>query len=342
MTSTSRKKSGSAGKARPRAGLIGPLMVDVGGLELTAEDRELLAHPLVGGVILFTRNYRDHQQLSALCADILAIKDQPRLLLAVDHEGGRVQRFRVGFSRIPAMRTLGTRHAEDPQLAQDEAQVHGATIGRELAAFGIDLCFAPVLDRDCGVSGVIGDRAFAADGATVTALARAFRRGLNGVGLSATGKHFPGHGSVSADSHLELPVERRTLSELEQTELAPFQALIDDGIESLMMAHVRYTAVDQLPASVSKTWIMEILRGRMKFDGALFCDDLSMNGAAVVGDYEQRARLALEAGCDMLPVCNNRPAVVELLERLKTVRPDASASARLQQLFRRDELIRPA
>lgn len=314
---------------------LGPLMVDVGGQELTAEDREVLAHPLVGGVILFTRNYRDAQQLHALCDDILSIRKSPRLLLAVDHEGGRVQRFRVGFSRIPAMRTLGKFSEEDPIKACEEAQAHGLTIGRELAAFGIDLCFAPVLDRDYGVSTVIGDRAFDVQPETIIALARAFRAGLNQAGMAATGKHYPGHGSVTADSHHELPVDRRALTEL-QKDMLPFNTLIEDGIESLMMAHVRYTAVDPIPASLSKIWIRDILRKQTQFSGVIFCDDLSMGGAAVVGTLEQRARVALEAGCDMLPVCNDRPGVLELLTALKDIKPKKIVSERLQKLYRRE------
>ena len=316
--------------------LIGPLMVDVGGQELTAEDREVLAHPLVGGMILFTRNYRDPDQLRALCADILAVKKAPRLLLAVDHEGGRVQRFRIGFTRIPAMRTLGALCEENPAKAREEARQHGFTIGREISGYGIDLCFAPVLDRDIGVSGVIGDRAFATDCGTIVELARAFRAGLNAAGLAATGKHFPGHGAVVADSHIELPVDRRSYEDMQDTELAPFKALIGDGIESLMMAHVRYTAVDHTPASLSPLWIQDILRKRMAYDGAVFCDDLSMGGAAVVGTMEQRARLALEAGCDMLPVCNDRPGLLGLLDALKDVKPDPVASARLARLYRKE------
>ena len=331
------KKSPPATRAgrKKSATHLGPLMVDVGGLELTAEDREVLGHRLVGGVILFTRNYRDPEQLQALCSAILALK-QPRLLLAVDHEGGRVQRFRVGFTRVPAMRTLGSLLGEDAPRAQPEARKHGLTSGRELAAFGIDLPFAPVLDLDRGISGVIGDRAFAANSADAVRLARSFCAGLRQAGLAATGKHFPGHGAVAGDSHLELPVDRRPLEEIRQTELAPFAALIGEGVESLMMAHVRYTAVDQTPASVSKIWIGEILRRQMKFKGAVFCDDLSMNGAAVVGNHEQRARLALEAGCDMLPVCNNRAAVLQLLESLKDLKPARTSSERLKKLYRRE------
>ncbi|MGH8461532.1 MAG: beta-N-acetylhexosaminidase [Stenotrophobium sp.] len=314
---------------------LGPLMVDIGGQELTAEDRDVLSHPLVGGMILFTRNYRDAGQLKALCDDIHSLRKTPRLLLAVDHEGGRVQRFRVGFSRIPAMRTLGKLYEESPAQARDEAQSHARSIGRELAAFGIDLCFAPVLDRDFGVSTVIGDRAFDANPEIIVALARAFRAGLNEAGLAATGKHYPGHGAVSADSHHELPVDRRALEEL-QKDMAPFHALISDGIESLMMAHVRYTAIDPTPASLSKIWIGDILRKQAGFSGALFCDDLSMGGAAVVGTMEERARLALDAGCDMLPVCNDRPGVLALLDALKGIKPNKSASDRLQKLYRRE------
>jgi beta-N-acetylhexosaminidase len=315
-------------------GRIGPLMLDVGGLELSAEDRDVLAHPLVGGVILFTRNYRDPDQLRALCADILAIKRSPRLLLAVDHEGGRVQRFRVGFSRIPAMRTLGKRFEESAKAALDEAATHGFTIGSELGSYGIDLCFAPVLDRDIGVSAVIGDRAFATEIDVIVALARAFRAGLNRAGMAATGKHFPGHGAVAADSHLELPVDRRSLPELERTELAPFRPLIEDGIESLMMAHVRYPAVDQVPASLSRRWIAGTLRRKLRYRGAVFCDDLSMNGAAVVGTVTERARLALDSGCDMLPVCNDRAASIQLIQDLREVAPSPSRNRRLSALFR--------
>lgn len=313
---------------------LGPLMVDVGGLELTAEDREILRHPLVGGVVLFTRNYRDHEQLKALCDDLLGMRD-PRLLLAVDHEGGRVQRFRVGFSRVPAMRTLGSRYGEDAAAALEDARAYGLTIGRELSAFGIDLCFAPVLDLDHGVSAIIGDRAFADRSEIVVELAREFRAGLNAAGMAATGKHFPGHGAVRADSHVELPVDRRHESELRGSDLLPFQALIADGIESIMMAHVRYTALDETPASLSRKWIRDILRKELGFGGVVFCDDLSMGGAAVAGTMEERARMALAAGCDMLPVCNDRVAVVALLDALKSLKPTKAVSERLKRLYRR-------
>lgn len=311
---------------------LGPIMADVAGLSLTEEDREVLAHPLVGGVILFARNYSDPEQLRALCTELLAIKT-PRLLIAVDHEGGRVQRFRVGFTRIPAMGTLSRVHDESPRKAFDEARAHGETIGRELAGFGIDLCFAPVLDRDCGVSTVIGDRAFSTDPQVIIALARAFRAGLNSVGLKATGKHFPGHGAVAADSHLELPVDRRSYADITARDLVPFKALVEDGIESLMMAHVRYSAHDEIPASFSRKWIHGLLRRDWQYNGAVFCDDLCMKGAVVIGDIVARAEAALAAGCDMLPVCNERAEVVKLLDALP-VKQRRLSSARLKALYR--------
>lgn len=314
--------------------LIGPLMIDVAGQELNDEDRELLAHPLVGGMILFTRNYRDPAQLRTLCNEVLSIKKAQRLLLAVDHEGGRIQRFRVGFSRVPPMRAMGRLHDESPREAIAQSAEHGFTIGSELANFGIDLSFGPVLDRDIEVSGVIGDRAFSSKTDVIIALARAFRSGLNRAGLAATGKHFPGHGAVAADSHHDLPVDRRSIEEIERTELVPFKALIEDGIESLMMAHVRYTALDQTPASLSRKWIAGYLRRKMGFRNALICDDLSMHGAAVVGDIQERARMALAAGCDMLPVCNDRPTSIKLLDELRDVAPSPARSRRLATLFR--------
>ncbi|HEU0196341.1 MAG TPA: beta-N-acetylhexosaminidase [Nevskiaceae bacterium] len=313
---------------------IGPLMVDIAGTQLAPEDREVLAHPLVGGVILFARNYADHAQVTDLCAQLAALK-QPRLLIAVDHEGGRVQRFRVGFTRVPAMATLDKLYDESPLRATTQARDYGNTIGRELAAVGIDLCFAPVLDCEVGISRIIGDRAFSTDPQRVVVLARAFRAGLGAAGLAATGKHFPGHGGVAADSHQELPVDRRPLEQIAARDLLPFKALIGDGLESVMSAHVRYPAVDdQQPASFSRVWIRGMLRHELGFNGALFCDDLSMGGAKVVGELEYRARLALEVGSDMLPVCNDRAGVVCLLDALPE-KPRRLASARLEHLYRR-------
>ena len=324
------------GESLPRtsqSSVLGPVMIDVAGQELTAEDRELIRHPLVGGVILFTRNYRDPEQLKKLCDDILSVR-KTRPLLAVDHEGGRVQRFRNGFSRLPAMRTLGKLYEESAPKALEESRRLGQLIGSELGHFGFDLPFAPVLDRDYTVSQIIGDRAFASDTPVLVELARAFWQGLNAAGLSATGKHFPGHGAVTADSHTELPVDRRALPQLE-ADMAPFKALMDEGLESIMMAHVRYTAVDMVPASLSTIWIKQRIRRDWKYNGAIFCDDLSMGGAAVAGTLGERAVLALAAGCDMIPVCNDRAGVLQVLEALKDHKPSRLSSARLKRLYRR-------
>ena len=307
-------------------------MADIGGLTLTPQDREALKHPLVGGLLLFARNYSDPQQLKALCAELLKLK-RPRLLLAVDHEGGRVQRFRVGFTRVPAMRTLGRLYEEDRRKALAEARRWGRTIGRELAAYGIDLCFAPVLDRDTARSEVIGDRSFSSDPLTIVALARSFSRGLSSAGLAATGKHFPGHGAVTADSHHELPVDRRSWDEIAATDLVPF-AELGNELPSLMLAHVRYGAVDPAPASLSRHWIRDVLRRRLKYDGALFCDDLSMGGAKEAGGPLERAQQALKAGCDMLLVCNDRPGLLQVLDGLK-VPARVAADRRLRRLYRR-------
>ena len=329
--SSSKKTTASAPLA---TSILGPLMIDVAGQELTAEDRDLIRHPLVGGVILFTRNYRDPDQLKKLCDDILGVR-KTRPLLAVDHEGGRVQRFRNGFSRLPAMRTLGKLHEESPGKAMEESRRLGTLIGSELGWFGFDLPFAPVLDRDYTVSQIIGDRAFAHDVDVLTTLSREFWRGLNAAGLSATGTHFPGHGAVTADSHHELPVDRRSLPQIE-ADMGPFKKLMDEGLESIMMAHVRYTAVDTLPASLSAKWIKELLRREWKYNGAVFCDDLSMGGAAVVGTLAERAVMALAAGCDMIPVCNNREGALQVLDALHDFKPNRLSSARLKRLYRRE------
>lgn len=292
---------------------LGPLMIDVQGTALTDEDRALLCDASVGGLILFTRNYQHPEQLQQLCRDIRELPRSEPLLLAVDYEGGRVQRFRDGFTAVPPMRELGHQFAQDAAGAFRSAEHWGALIGRELRPYGIHLPFAPVLDRDCGVSGVIGDRAFSDDTATIAELSIAFRRGLRREGLAATGKHFPGHGAIAADSHTELPVDERTLDQICSSCLQPFAELIRQGLESLMMAHVLYPQVDALPASLSRYWIQDLLRGELGFDGAIFCDDLSMNGARIIEDPVERLRVALEAGCDMVPVCNDRETVRALL-----------------------------
>jgi len=292
----------------------GPVMLDVAGLELTDDERERIAHPLVGGVILFARNYIDPEQLDALTAAIRDLRE-PSPLIAVDHEGGRVQRFREGFSAIAPMRTLGDLWDRDVAAAATEAKRIGATIAAELGAHGVDFSFAPVLDLDYGSSGVIGDRAFHRNPNAVAHLAASFCAGLRSGGMAAVAKHFPGHGFVAADSHTELPVDNRTLAELDKDDLVPFRALIRLGIEAVMPAHVVYREVDALPAGYSRVWLRDILRGRIGFDGLVFSDDLSMAAARTGGDIAARADAAHAAGCDMVLVCNDPEAAATLLSR---------------------------
>lgn len=303
----------------------GPLMIDLAGPRLAAGEGEMLAHPAVGALILFSRNYEEPGQLADLCARARVAR--PGLVIAADYEGGRVQRFHDGFTPLPPMRALGRLYDRDPAAARTAAEACGTVIAAELAAAGLDLALTPVLDLDLGLSAVIGDRALHRDPAVVTELARALRRGLAAGGMVATGKHFPGHGGVTPDSHLELPVDSRGPEDL-AGDIVPFRALIADGLESVMMAHIRYPAVDERPASLSRAWVHERLRGDLGFSGAVFCDDLSMGGAAAVGDYPDRALAALEAGCDILPVCNNCDAAIRLLDELPPRGNEASERRR--------------
>jgi beta-N-acetylhexosaminidase len=308
---------------------LGPLMIDIAGTSLTAEDREVLAHPLVGSVILFTRNFSDPVQLRALTAQIHALRS-PALLVAVDHEGGRVQRFRSGFSELPPLRLVGhsfdVAHADGLQLARE----HGWLMASELLAAGVDFSFAPCVDLDYGLSEVIGDRALHSRAHAVAELAVAYVHGMRDAGMAATAKHFPGHGAVVADSHHALPIDRREFADMD-TDLMPYRRLIDNGLPAVMVAHVLYPAVDAVPASFSHRWVSEILRGEMRFKGTIFTDDLSMLGAAGMGDIVERCLRALRAGCDVLPVCNSRDSVVRLLKELKH-QPDASLHLRLARM----------
>lgn len=294
---------------------LGPIMLDIEGLALTADDREVLRHPLVGGVILFSRNYQDPAQLTALVADIHALRT-PALLVAVDQEGGRVQRFRSGFTALPAARMYGKTFDGDAGQGLRLAEMAGWLMAAELLACGVDISFAPVLDLDHGVSSIIGNRAFHRTPDGVRRLAQAWIQGMRRAGMAATGKHFPGHGGIAADSHTELPVDNRPFADLAQSDMRPFEQLFADYLPAVMMAHVVYPQTDTVPASVSRRWIQNILRRQMDFRGAVFCDDLSMTGIAGLGDYPARASAALAAGCDMLPVCNNRPGVVSILDTL--------------------------
>ncbi|HKD54108.1 MAG TPA: beta-N-acetylhexosaminidase [Steroidobacteraceae bacterium] len=312
---------------------LGPLMIDLAGTEVSAEERELLRHPLVGGVILFTRNYAEPAQLTALTEAIHAARSPP-LIVAVDQEGGRVQRFRPGFSRLPPARRIGREFDLDARAGVTLARAIGWLMAAELRAHGVDISFAPCVDLDLGLSEVIGDRAFHANPGAVSQLALGWMSGMKDAGMAATAKHFPGHGAVAADSHLTLPVDRRPLPDL-APDLTPYRRLIANGLPAVMVAHVLFPGVDVAPASLSARWIRDVLRGELRFQGVVFADDLSMGGAAAAyGDVVTRARQALSAGCDMLPVCNNRASVIELLNGLG-VDPEPASSLRLVRLHGR-------
>ena len=290
-------------------------MLDIQGTALTAEDRERLRNPLTGGLILFSRNYESPEQVAALVEEIHALR-HPRLLVAVDHEGGRVQRFREGFTRLPACRRFGEIHDENPKRALRLAETAGWLMAAELRAVDIDFSFAPVLDLDRGVSAVIGDRAFHSDPEVVAALADAYLHGMRHAGMAATGKHFPGHGGCAADSHLALPVDERQFADLRIEDLIPFERLIHHGLAGIMPAHVLYPRIDREPAGFSTFWLKKVLREELGFQGVIFSDDLSMEGARGAGDPVGRARAALTAGCDMVLVCNDLAAAGQILEGL--------------------------
>lgn len=295
---------------------IGPLMIDLLGCEITAEELEWLSHPAVGGVILFTRNYANREQLASLTEQLHAIK-KPRLLIAVDQEGGRVQRLRDGFSEFPPMRLLGNIYDKDPLRALELSESVAWCLAQELRSVGIDFTFAPVLDLDSGVSEVIGDRAFHHNIDAVSALASKFVAGLRKGGMEAVGKHFPGHGSVSEDSHVVCPVDHRYENDLWLADIIPFQRLVDHGIAGIMSAHVIYDHVDKNPASFSSFWLTRVLREQIGFQGAIFSDDLSMQGAKAAGDIKRRITFALQAGSDMVLICNSPadvPAAIEDLD----------------------------
>jgi beta-N-acetylhexosaminidase len=295
---------------------LGPVMLDVVGKELTAEDIKRLQHPLVGGVILFSRNFASPTQLKALTASIHGVR-QPPLLISVDHEGGRVQRFKEGFTKIPPMREFGKIWDDNPKKAKALAEEAGWILAAELRAHGVDFSFTPVLDMDYGESQVIGNRAFHVKAQAIHELAYALMHGLRHGGMPAVGKHFPGHGYVVADSHVAIPVDQREFDEIAQNDMQPFRQMIDDGIQAIMPAHVIYPKVDQNPAGFSPRWLQKVLRERLGFDGVIFSDDLSMEGAGVAGDVTARALAALNAGCDMVLLCNQPDKVDELLANLK-------------------------
>ncbi len=289
---------------------LGPVMLDLKGQGLTQDERELLTQPEVGGVILFGRNVASANQVSQLCAEMRSVR--PGLLIGIDQEGGRVQRLREGVTRLPAMSRLGRDLATMPEVTLKLCQDAGWLLGMEMAACGLDLSFAPVLDVDGGTSGVIGDRSFSADPQATAETAGAFIHGLHEAGMVAVGKHFPGHGGVAADSHHELPVDKRSMDELRRHDLIPFAALAT-RLDAVMPAHVVYPAFDARPAGFSPAWL-GMLRESLGFKGVVFSDDLSMAGAASAGSPAERAMKALAAGCDMLLVCNDRGAALEVID----------------------------
>ena len=288
----------------------GPLMIDIEGSKLTSSEIKLLAHPLVGGLILFSRNYENPEQITCLIDSIRKIR--PAIIIAVDQEGGRVQRFRAGFSKLPAIAELGCLYEKDPPAALVRAKESGWLMAAEMLAVGVDISFAPVLDLNYGLSSVIGDRAFHSDPECVATLAGSYIAGMNEAGMAATGKHFPGHGAVSADSHLELPVDSRSYDDILSRDIVPFSRLLNQ-LDGIMPAHIIYENIDSSPAGFSHRWLQRILRDDLGFNGLIFSDDLSMEGAASAGNYSDRAEKALAAGCDMILVCNCRAGVNELL-----------------------------
>jgi beta-N-acetylhexosaminidase len=300
-----------------------PLIIDIAGTTLTDADRTRLAHPLVGGLIFFARNWRDRRQLTTLCAEIKAVRDD--LLICVDHEGGRVQRFKTdGFTHLPPMRALGELWMKDALAATDAASACGHVLASELRACGVDFSFTPVLDLDHGPSGVIGDRAFHRDARVTTMLAKSVMHGLLQAGMAACGKHFPGHGFVAADSHVDVPVDKRPLKTILADDAAPY-GWLSTSLQSVMPAHVIYPKVDARPAGFSERWLQEILRSQLGFTGAIFSDDLSMEGARRIDgrdvSYAEAAAVALNAGCDMVLLCNQSvdggAAVDELISGLQ-------------------------
>lgn len=294
--------------------LLGPVMLDIEGKSLTAEDKELLQHPNVGGLILFSRNYQNREQIKELVRSVRKIKE--KILIAVDQEGGRVQRFQEGFTQLKPLHYFGELYDKSPDNALAETEKAAYTMASEIRSVGIDISFAPVLDLDWGVSEIIGSRSFHANPEIVAILAKAYISGMKRAGMFTTGKHFPGHGAVKVDSHLGLPEDKREFKALLTLDLLPYVKLVND-LDAVMMAHVLYSAIDSEIASFSAFWIKEVLRSQIGFKGIIFSDDLSMAGAKEAGKIEVRAKKALEAGCDMILICNDRQAAVKALEGIE-------------------------
>lgn len=313
-------------------------MVDLLGTTLSPQEKDILQHPLVGGVILFSRNFESARQVEELCRQIHALRE-PHLLIAVDHEGGRVQRFRQDFTRLPAVAAIGREFHQHPQLTLQRAEQTGWLMAAELRAVGVDFSFAPVLDLNYGVSEVIGDRAFHRDPKAVTDIARAYIQGMKKAWMSAVGKHFPGHGAVEVDSHQGLPVDKRYFEDMLQADMLPFARLCQKELAGIMPAHIIYEQSDDKPAGFSRFWLQDVLRQRFGFQGAILSDDLSMEGAAFAGGPLERAEAALEAGCDMVLLCNNPGSVEAVIDGL-SIKPDPLRHARLVRLHGRHAMDR--
>ncbi len=316
----------------------GPLMFDLTGLEITLEEHEMLEHPAAGGIILFSRNYESPEQLQGLIKQIHEIR-RPELLIAVDQEGGRVQRFKDGFVRLPPASWFGELHEGNNKAARATAQSVGWLMAAELRAVGVDFSFAPVLDLGYGTSSVIGDRAFHKKPTVVSELAYSWMRGVHEAGMAAVGKHFPGHGGVEEDSHLALPVDRRPPEDIWTADLIPFQRMIENGLEAIMPAHVIFENLSSELAGFSTFWLRDVLRKRLRFQGVIFSDDLTMAAADAAGDYIDRARAALDAGCDMILVCNNQDGAIQVLEELVDYR-DPAAQVRMVRMHGRGHVNR--
>ena len=311
---------------------LGTVVLDPTGPALTEDDRRRLRHPAAGGVILFAHNYENPEQLLALTGEISRLRE-PELPVCVDHEGGRVQRFALGFTAIPPMRRLGVLWDRDREAARRAARAAGTVIAAELGAHGIDFSFTPVLDLDYGSSAVIGHRAFHYDPNAVGALAAQLIEGLAGGGMAAVGKHFPGHGFAEADSHVAVPSDPRPAKDIFRKDLAPYRAAIQAGLAAVMPAHVIYPQADAEPAGYSKYWLQDVLRGELGFEGLIFSDDLAMEGASTAGGIPERAQAALAAGCDMVLLCQNPAGQDQLLDSLAST--PVAVPERIERLRRR-------
>ena len=316
----------------------GRLMLDLAGTSLADDERDQLQNPHIGGVILFARNVKSREQISALVKQIRAASAQ--VLIAVDQEGGRVQRFRDGFTRFPPMQKLGDLVAQDSAAGLALTKDAGWLMAAEVIACGLDISFAPVLDVDRDTSSIIGDRSFSDQPEAVIEVAQAFINGMHEAGMAATGKHFPGHGGIVADSHLEAPVDTRSWDELEAHDLKPFDAL-SGSLDGIMPAHITFPAVDPDSVGFSSFWLQTILRKRLGFEGVIFSDDLTMKGADIAGGYVDKAKLALDAGCDMILVCNCPEGAIEVLDFMASAAVDGSdkiAGMRASQSISWDDL----